>query len=109
MPVEGSLGHAGTLRINGQSKDSHARDSFKHNRGVRRIGRCRTPRERCMSGNKSSRRRRWIEAVLLLEEPDDGEAGVQNIVAVDLFIGERISYGNGAVEVVGVSGAESRN
>jgi len=43
---------------------------------------------------------------LLLEEADDGEAGFVDVAAADGFVGERRGAGDGAVEVVGVGGAE---
>lgn len=40
------------------------------------------------------------------EAADDGEAGLVNVAAGDGLVGERLGAGDGAVEVVGVGGAE---
>ena len=47
--------------------------------------------------------------VVLLEVVDDGEAGLVDVAAGDGFVGEGRGAGDGAVEVVGVGGAEGRD
>src|SRR5665213_4623281 len=65
------------------------------------------PDERCVSGDQAGGRGERVESVgSVAKAGDDGEAGFVDVAAADGFVRKRLRDGDGAVEVVGVRGAE---
>ena len=66
------------------------------------------PAEGCVAVDEAGGDGEGVDS-LLLEEGDDGLTGLVDVAAGDGFVGEGRGTGDGAVEVVGVGGAEGRD
>ena len=103
MAVQEGLGDAFAARAEGEGAVGHAGDGFEDDGVVGGVVGVAAPAEGGVAGDED---RRDGEGVDAFEALDDGDAGLVDVTAFDGLVGEDLGDGDGAVEVVGVGGAE---
>lgn len=102
VAIEQRLGHAFAFGIEGCGVKGHPCDGFEDDGIVRGVCGCFTPAEGCVAGNEHGGHGIGVK---ITEAADDGDAGVVDVIAVDVVGGEFVCDRNGAIEIVGVGGA----
>ena len=112
VAVEEGLRHLVGLVLEGEGAVGHARDGLEDDGVVRGVVRGAAPGEGRVAGDEAGGNGEGIDGGFVAmgaEALDDGEAGLVDVAAADGLVGEWSGDGDGAVEVVGVRGAERRD
>jgi len=105
VAIEEGLGDSLAVSFEGEGVVGHFGDGFEDHGVVGGFVGVASPGEGGVAVDEAGGNGERVDS-LLLEEADDGEAGFVDVAAADGFVGERRGAGDGAVEVVGVGGAE---
>ena len=105
VAVEEGLRNAGVVGDQGEGVVGHFGYGFEDYGVVGGVVGVLTPAEGGVAVDEAGGDGEGVDAVEL-EVVDDGEAGLVDVAAADGFVGEGLGAGDGAVEVVGVGGAE---
>jgi len=106
VSVQECLGYAGGVGLQGQGPVCHPGYGLKNNGVVSGIVRGLAPAKGRVTGDEHGGNCKRVDSS---EAFDDGKTGFMHVAPTDCLVGEGCGNGHGAVEVVGVGGAECGN